>query len=239
MKKSLLYLGRSLIVSLIFASFCLHAESMQSLDLLKNRIEAYIINELSSYTEGKVKVVADNIDSRLTLKPCPDDKLEVFNPYKTAMLNTSTMGIKCMEETNHWTLYVPVKINIFKTVLVAKHVLLKGTRLSTEDMYQTEMDTQSLKQGYFINAQELTGQVCKRDIAPDHPLNPYNIELPKLVKRGEQVTITAVIDNLTVSMQGIAIGDGILGDNIKVKNSSSKKIVEAQVSGQNAVKVIL
>lgn len=59
--------------------------------------------------------------------------------------------------------------------------------------------------------------VCKHDITPNSPLNPFNIELAKLVHKGEQVSIIAAHDNLTVSMDGVAMDEGALGDSVKVK----------------------
>jgi flagellar basal body P-ring formation protein FlgA len=227
-------------VFIFFASICIaYSDPVQSLELLKNKIEAHVLNELATFSEGKVLVRADSLDPRLNLKPCAEERLEIFNPYQTPMLNTNTMGIKCMEETNHWTLYVPVKISVFKTVLVAKRALVKGSRIRSDDIYPMEMDSQKLKQGYFTESNELVGLVCKHDIQPNSALNPFNIELAKLVHRGEQVTIVASDNNLTVSMDGIAMNDGILGDTINVKNLSSKRVLEAQVSGKKRVKVIL
>lgn len=226
-------------IFLLFASTNLCAAPAQSLELLKNKIEDKVLNELTTNTEGKVQVSADKIDPRLNLKACPDEKLEVFNPYQTPLLSTNTMGIKCMEENNHWTLYVPVKVTILKTVLVARRALLKGNRINNDDIYQLEMDTQKLKQGYFTDSSELVGLVTKHDITPDSPLNPYNIELAKMVHRGDQVAIVATDNNLTVSMDGIAMNEGALGETIRVKNLSSKRVIEAQVSGRKKVKVVL
>lgn len=211
----------------------------QSLDALKNKVESFVLNELSTNTEGAVQVSADKLDPRLNLKRCPEEQLVVFNPYQTPMLSTNIMGIKCLEETNHWTLFVPIKITILKTVLVARRGLVKGTHISSEDVYPVEMDAQKLKQGYFTDPQQITGLVCKQNINPDGLLNPYNIELAKLVQRGEQVTITASLDNLSVSMEGVAMNDGVLGSLIRVKNLSSKRIIEAKVSGTKQVQVTL
>lgn len=233
MKKSILS------VLIFFASTCTYAAPGQSLDLIKNKIEAYVLSELSTYAEGKVQVQADKLDPRLNLKACSEDKLELFNPYQTPMLNTNTMGIKCLEEENHWTLYVPIKISVLKTVLVAKRALVRGRRINSEDIYQVEMDTQKLKQGYFTDPRELIGLICKHDISPDSPLNPYNIELAKLVHRGDQVTIVASNDSLSVSMDGIAMSEGVLGESVRVKNLSSKRVIEAQISGNKIVKVTL
>lgn len=233
MKKSILS------VFLFFASLGVYADTAQSLELIKNKIEAKLLNDLIGTTEGKIQVSADKLDPRINLKPCADDKLEVFNPYQTPLLNTNTMGIKCMEDENHWTLFVPVRVSILKTVLVARRALVRGHKLNSDDIYPLEMDAQKLKQGYFTDPNDLIGLICKHDINPDSPLNPHNIELAKMVRRGEQVTITASDDNLTVSVEGVALNEGILGESIKVKNLSSKRIIDAQVSGRKKVKVIL
>ncbi len=100
------------------------------------------------------------------------------------------------------------------------------------------MDIQKLKQGYFTDINNLVGLVCKRNIAADSPISPVNIEQEKLVHKGEQVSITVKSQNLTVSMDGIALDEGVFGETIKVKNSSSKKVIERKVSGLKQVHVV-
>jgi flagellar basal body P-ring formation protein FlgA len=227
----------------IFANTCLWADgvpsSIQSLSVVQNKIESYMLSQLARYSEGKVKVSADKIDSRIKLKECADEQLEIFNPYESSLLHANTMGIKCVEETNHWTLYVPIKVVILKTVLLTKQALKRGTTIEYGDLYPSEMDAQKLQQGYFTDPKELIGLVCAKDIAPDTPLNPYNVTLAKIVIKGQKVDIIASSGNLNISMTGIALNDGVLGDVIKVKNAKSKRIIEAHVSGKQKVKIIL
>lgn len=225
-------------VLLFFASTSLFAEPIQSPEILANQIVHYVLNELTSYPEGKIRVSADKIDSRLTLKACAEDKLVVFNPYQSPILETSTMGIKCQEQDNHWSLYVPIRISILKTVYIARRALMKGEHISGHDMYQAEIDVHKLKNGYFEDIDELVGQVCKQNIAINTPFNPHNIELPKVVRKGEKVSIVTNNNNLMVSMDGIAISDGSMGETIKVKNLVSKKIIEAQIAGEKQVTVV-
>lgn len=226
-------------IFLCLASSSIYAETNQSLELLTSKIEQHVLNELAYYTDGRVQVSADKIDARLQLKPCAEEQLEIFNPYQTPMLKTSALGIKCNEPTSHWTLYVPIKITVLKNVFVAKQMLMKGTPIRAQDIYQTELDVQKLRQGYFTKQRELLGLVCKQSIAPDSPITPYNIELAKLIFKGEQVSILASQENLSISMSGIALDNGALGDRIKVKNLSSKRIIETQVLAKKQVQVIL
>lgn len=225
-------------ILLFFASAGLFAEVTQSPELLTQKIEMYVLKQLASYKEGKIHVSADKIDSRLSLKACAEDQLVVFNPYSSPILETNTMGIKCQEPDNHWSLYVPIRIIILKTVFVANRTLKKGDRITGSDIYQTEMDVHKLRHGYFNDIDDIVGQVCKQNIAVNHPFNPTNIELPKVVKKGEKVSIVTGNNNLTISMEGIAIIDGALGETISVRNLSSKKIIEAQVSGEKRVTVV-
>ena len=224
---------------LLFACTAIHADEIQSLELLTNKIEQYIHNELSSYKEGKIQVSADKIDSRLNLKACAKEHLVVFNPFQSPILNTSTMGIKCHENDNHWSLYIPVKITVLKTIYVAKRALIKGNLITPDDIYQTEMDIQKLNHGYFTEKDVLIGQICKKNIPPNSPFNPYNIELAKLINKGERISIVAHDNNLTVSMDGIAVEEGSLGETIKVRNLSSNKIIEGLVSGKKKVQVVI
>lgn len=229
---------KSISVFLFFASTGLSADPTQSPEVLTNKIEQYVLKELSSYNEGTAQVSANKIDSRLSLKACAENHLVVFNPYQSPILDTSTMGIKCQEKDNHWSLYVPIKITILKTVYVAKRSLRKGERITGEDIYPAEMDVHKLKYGYFNDIDGLVGQVCKQNVAINSPFNPHNIELEKIIHKGEKIAIIMNNNNLTVSMDGVAVNEGSMGETIRVKNLSSKKIIEAQIIGKKQVSVI-
>ncbi|MGL5741686.1 MAG: hypothetical protein ACRCXC_03605 [Legionella sp.] len=51
-------------VLLFFASIGVHADTMQSSEVLTNKIEEHIRTELAAYKEGTIRVSADKIDSR-------------------------------------------------------------------------------------------------------------------------------------------------------------------------------
>ncbi len=60
---------------------------------------------------------------------------------------------------------------------------------------------------------------------------------PILIKRGDAVTITAEGDGLSVKMPGVAMSDGRRGEQIRIKNNNSAKIVDAQVTEPGEVAV--
>ncbi|CDZ79047.1 flagellar basal body P-ring biosynthesis protein FlgA [Legionella massiliensis] len=226
-------------ILLIFASSFLQAEQKQSLDLIKQKIESYVVNELANQHSDDIQVSAEKIDPRLNLKACEDAELEVFNPYKTPMIYTSTVGIRCKEQNTHWTLYVPIRITLNKKVIVAKRALPKDTPITVADIAKVKMDVSHLKQGYFIQEQDVIGRVSKHNIPEGTALNAFNLQSAVVIHKGEQVSIQAINEMINVSMHGIALNDGALGDLIKVQNQSSKRVIEAQVSGTKLVRVTL
>jgi flagella basal body P-ring formation protein FlgA len=60
-----------------------------------------------------------------------------------------------------------------------------------------------------------------------------------LVRRGQKVVILAKIEGLRVKMQGIALQDGSQGMTIKVKNKSSRRIIEGTVIRPGTIMVNL
>ena len=73
-----------------------------------------------------------------------------------------------------------------------------------------------------------------------HPLILHDLSSRfQLVKRGDIVTILAEIKGLTVRVNGNALTDGHRGDEIRVKNQRSKRILQAEVIGPGTVRVRL
>lgn len=207
----------------------------QPLEELKSRIEYYINSELAKNQIGEVHVNVGQLDSRLQLQNCPEENLEINNPYGGDLFRATTIEAKCTAPG--WKIYVPVDINIIRKIVAAKHPLMRGTRISKDDLFLSEQNVQRLRQGYFTETQEVVGKIAKHNIPSGKAISPYNIDLPKLVKRGEEVTIIARNPSFQVSMKGIAIESGTLGETIKVKNLSSQRTIDATVSAQKEVKV--
>ncbi|MFN2303459.1 MAG: flagellar basal body P-ring formation chaperone FlgA, partial [Anaerolineales bacterium] len=93
--------------------------------------------------------------------------------------------------------------------------------------------------GYFTSVDEVIGMRLRRPIRRDETLSPSNLKPRLLVKRGDIVTILAEIKGLTVRVNGNALTDGHRGDEIRVKNQRSKRILQAEVIGPGTVRVRL
>jgi flagella basal body P-ring formation protein FlgA len=61
--------------------------------------------------------------------------------------------------------------------------------------------------------------------------------MPILVKRGDTVTITTSNPNLAIAMQGTALMDGAQGQRIRVKNTTSNRVISGVVTKAGVVSV--
>jgi flagella basal body P-ring formation protein FlgA len=87
------------------------------------------------------------------------------------------------------------------------------------------------------NADELIGMAAKRGLRPGVPVQSTAVQQPILVPKGSLVTIVLQIAKMTLTAQGKALDNGSDGETIRVANSQSKKVIEAEVAGPGKVVV--
>lgn len=213
------------------------ASDVHSVESLKNYIYQYMQKNIPDYQQEDIRISINNIDPRLQLKKCKEDHLQVFNPYATPLANTNTIGIRCTEPESHWTLYVPISIAWFKSVVVSAYTINNGSQLDATNLKFEKMNISQLKQGYYTDLAQLDGLVANRTIPAGGVITPNSLSKEKIIKRGQTVNITAKNEHFSVRMMGEALSDGRLGDIIRIRNKSSKRIIQAKVSGMQQVEV--
>jgi flagella basal body P-ring formation protein FlgA len=177
------------------------------------------------------------LDKRLRLTACRTP-LAVFLPKGARSLGKSTVGVQCNDAPG-WKIYVPVHLTKFARVVVAKQSLPRDTIIGPADIELFKKDLSQQNYGYFTSVDEVIGMRLRRPIRRDETLSPSNLKPRLLVKRGDIVTILAEIKGLTVRVNGNALTDGHRGDEIRVKNQRSKRILQAEVIGPGTVRVRL
>ncbi len=187
--------------------------------------------------QGHVEVTIGALDRRLHLPRC-SLPLRAFLPPGSRLQGNTAIGVSC-PDARPWKIYVPTRIRLMQRVLVAKRPLIRGERLQAEDLDYAEQDITRLRSGYFTDARNLVGKVLSQAVMPGRVISPRIIDNPRLVRRGQDVTILAGSDGFEIRMKGKAMMDGKAGDVIRVKNSKSKRIVEGQVVAASTVKVPL
>jgi len=210
------------------------AGAIQPLDSLRTAAVRFVKHQLGKRASD-AKVEAGNLDPRLRLAAC-DAPLESFAPPGTRTVGMTSVGVRC-RGSRHWTVYVPVTVHVYGKVLVAARTLARGTVLRPDDLKAVRRDLSRLSPGYLTDRKHATGMVLLRPLGPGNLLVQSAVKPPRLVQRGQDVTILASVGGLVVRSQGKALADGAYGETVRVRNSRSRRIVQGVVSARGTVKV--
>lgn len=183
-----------------------------------------------------IAVSAGPLDDRLRLRAC-DESLEAFMAPGTRTSGNTTVGVRCQGPVS-WTLYVPVQIEVYGEVLVLSEPLPRGTLLQPAQLRLERHDVGRLVSGgYLADPEAARGMVLRRALQAGTVLTPQMVEPPRLVERGQRVLLLADTGSVAVRVEAEAMGDGALGERVRVRNLSSQKIVEGQVVSHGVVGV--
>lgn len=186
---------------------------------------------------GRVEAAADELDSRIRLAACAED-LDVSVPFQSGNASRATALVRC-HGPRPWKLHVPVRLTVFQPVVVTTRAMPRDSVLTADDISLAERDTGALDYGFLSAARDAVGQRLRRPLAAGDAVSPGHLEMPALVKRGQQVTLVARNGGLNIRQSGVAQEDGVRGQVIGVRNDSSGREVEAIVRSARSVEVLL
>jgi len=214
------------------------ASQWQSHTAIRDTAQSFLEAFASTRHQGhRSEVRLGKLDSRLRVKNC-DSALEAFmSPGGRAMGNT-TLGVRC-PDVGGWSIYIAAHIDIFGPVLVARQPLARGATIQATDLEPIEYNLSNLPYGYYTDSQLIAGQLAKRTITAATVITPQMLQAPKLVKRGQRVTLIVETGLLKIRSSGKAMSDGKSGDLVRVKSDGSLRVVDGIVISPGVIKMTL
>ncbi|MDF3933833.1 flagellar basal body P-ring formation chaperone FlgA [Pseudomonas citronellolis] len=128
-----------------------------------------------------------------------------------------------------WSVMVSSQADVFLPVLVTAAIVDRGHVLEAGDLQLKATNIARAHHGFFTRPEQVLGQGVRRRLRAGQLLTPALLGAAQLVKRGQQVRISANHDGIQASTPGQALADGQQGEVIKVRNLSSEKVIQAQV----------
>lgn len=233
-KKFTFTLFTTLILSSMMGQKSAIAAEYISHQLITQAVDKFLMAKASEQGFIDTKTTIGTIDPRLKLGSCDKDlQVELGNSSLPGNVN---VAVSC-QGTTPWKIYTQAKVRAFKKILLAKNTIPRGIAFSAKNIKSERREITSLNGNYLTDIEQISGFVAKRNIRPNEILKPRQVVKSKLVKRGELVTIIAETGGISVHMSGKALGDATEGQNVKVKNSNSKRIVEGVAVRHGIVKV--
>ncbi len=218
-----------------------NTEGKQDLGQALKQSEAYLkqqlAQQLSKNDYDNVKIATKPFDPRLAFTQC--DKPLTFSHQQSGSIKRSiSVKVQCIG-AHQWAFYAKHTVALEKSVLSIAKGLPRHHVIQEQDLSYTVRDVYKLRTGYLSHKAEVLGQQLKRSLKTGDLIYQYVLKAPDIIKKGDAISIVASHGGLSVVTPGIAMNNGRKGEQIRVENRRSSRIIRAQVIGPNRVQVIL
>ncbi|NLU11827.1 MAG: flagellar basal body P-ring formation protein FlgA [Gammaproteobacteria bacterium] len=186
---------------------------------------------------GRHTVTIGRLDPRLRLPPC-SEPLQTSLESPAQPLGRVTLRVRCDTHTP-WTIFVPAQVNLYRQVAIASRSLPRNSVVQASDVQLAERDISSLRQGYILDLENVIGQKLTRQVQPNQIISANYLKPVAAVSKGDEVVIIARARSMSVRMPGTAMEEGAIGQQIRVRNTRSQRIVHARVTGPGQVEVAM
>lgn len=127
------------------------------------------------------------------------------------------------------------KVDAMTQIPVLRESLRAGTIIGQRDIDYVEIPSRELGDKTALRADDLIGATPRRVLTAGRPVLLTEVESPRMVKRGDLVTMVFQEGTLTLTAKGRALEHGAKGDAIRVVNENSSRTVEAIVTAEKEV----
>ena len=122
-------------------------------------------------------------------------------------------------------------------VPVPRRMIRSEQMISRADLVFVEKVLGVEGERYVLDIDAAIGRIARRTLLPNRMIALRSISLPFVVRRGALVDVQTFLSGMRIEMRGEALEDGAVGDEIRVLNPRSKKILRAKVVGAGSVEV--
>ena len=205
------------------------------------------------------QVIVAPLDTRVSVQPCASQY-----SFDYPFVNRESVRARCLKPT--WQLYVKVGFTQVqqaplantkpaspvsqtsataptapapesRMVLVAASNLTAGQLLQPEMFKLEKMDADKMNRSYLFEATGLEGQELIRAMRAGEAIRNVDMRPAIMVKKGELVQLTVgKAGEFQISVRLEAMQDGHLGEQIKLRNTESGRILGGVVTGKGFVK---
>lgn len=122
-------------------------------------------------------------------------------------------------------------------VPVLSHALSSGDIIQASDIDWLRVKADRMSQTMVLDMDALVGMSPRRRIVPGRPIRLSDVEAPRMIERGQLVTMVVRHGGMTLTAVGKAVENGGQGDWIRLVNTKSNRTVQGLVTGPGEVVV--
>jgi flagella basal body P-ring formation protein FlgA len=130
-----------------------------------------------------------------------------------------------------------VKLRWYQPVVYSESSLPKDAKLAPS-LLKRRIGTAGMTRPLIWDASQLKDSALRRGIRAKDAIAHSDVEDALIVRSGASVKLVASVGGLGVEMRGVALERGALGDVIKVRNLSTRKILSGTIIDAERVSII-
>ncbi|MCP5102912.1 MAG: flagellar basal body P-ring formation protein FlgA [bacterium] len=135
--------------------------------------------------------------------------------------------------------WIVAKLKIVKRVAVSNRAIRKNEPIGENDLRWETREIDAFTKDAIFDRREIIGQKAGRIIRPNSVITTGLMGRRFLVHRGGTAILTATLNAVKATSTVKVLANGAYGDNVRVMNTASRKILSAVVKGKNKLEVIV
>lgn len=208
---------------------------------ISDGVTQYLLESVTALPQvavHSVNVETQAIDPRLRLAKC-SEALDYSMNANTQLPGRALVKVACKSSQATWSIYVSASVSWEQDIVVATVGLRRGQDIGTDDV---RIERRRLKRPgikYVHSLQQVVGKVAGRRLAANKAVDWRFLEQADLVRKGEAVQLLAKNASISVKIEGKALTSGAKGEQIRVQNPLSNRIVDALVTARGRAEIPL
>ncbi|MEP7100291.1 MAG: flagellar basal body P-ring formation chaperone FlgA [Burkholderiales bacterium] len=182
----------------------------------------------------RVEVTVGQLDPRLRLAPC--QRVEPYVPDGMRMWGKSRIGLRCVQGTTKWNVYLPITVKVFGSALVATSGLSSGSVLTAADLSVAEVDLAEDNSAPITKSELAVGRTLARTLKAGQGLRQSHLKARQWFAAGETVTVLAQGEGFSVAGEAQALNPGIEGQPVRVRTENGR-VLTGQPVGERRVEL--
>jgi flagella basal body P-ring formation protein FlgA len=174
------------------------------------------------------------LSSRLKLPHC-SEPLQMNDRSPNSYAGRMTISVSC--QNPKWRVFVPATVNGKQFAVISTKGILKRAVIKKDDLKQVLVPYKNIPAGSMNDLTKAIGMRTKKAIAPNQIIKIRDLQPPFWVFKNQQINLITRIGSIEVKTIGVALANGVVNEQVPVKNSSSDKVVKGIVIAPNAVLV--
>jgi len=210
------------------------AQSWQSLDVVSNTAKNFLEEMQRPADNQDIEVIVSHVDPRTRLSAC-EVPIKAFLAPGARTRGKTTVGVRC-DGKKPWKLFVSARVVEYQEVWVTSRNLSKSDVIGRTDLEKKRISIDRLRKSPLLDISQIVNTSPKRHLRSDEVIFQDSV---CLVCRGQTVTVSARNQFLAINVEGIALVDASMGETAKIRNTRSKRVFDAIVTGKNQLSIKL